>query len=173
VEVIKDSGNGSVESSIERDGIVASWCGRFDDLTKTHERLEILIEWYNAWTIVENNVALFIQYMISKRKQRYLVPKDMILSLEFVNRKNEYETANIVCGDEANFYEINVFGGPLCVMFTLSKKVGSMNIPVMEGDLDIHAVSAIKHQISTVKKKHYKTQKSVATFTDNAKKFTI
>jgi hypothetical protein len=99
VEVIKDSGNGSVESSIERDGIVASWCGRFDDLNKTHERLEILIEWYNAWTIVENNVALFIQYMISKRKQRYLVPKDMILFLKDIgaNRNvfQEYGWKNV------------------------------------------------------------------------------
>ena len=82
VEVIQDDGNGSVKNSIERDGIVASWCGRFDDINKTHERLELLIEWYNAWTIVENNVALFIQYMISKKKQKYLVPKDMILFLK-------------------------------------------------------------------------------------------
>ncbi len=82
VEVIQDNGNGDVQNSIERDKIVASWCGRFDDINKTHERLELLIEWYNAWTIVENNVALFIQYMISKKKQRYLVPKDMILFLK-------------------------------------------------------------------------------------------
>jgi hypothetical protein len=79
---MKDDGNGKVESTIERDKIVASWCGRFDDINKTHERLEMMIEWYNAWTIVENNVALFIQYMISKKKQRYLVPKDMILFLK-------------------------------------------------------------------------------------------
>ena len=82
VQVTKDEGNGKVESTIERDKIVASWCGRFDDINKTHERLELIIEWYNAWTVVENNVALFIQYMISKKKQRYLVPKDMILFLK-------------------------------------------------------------------------------------------
>jgi len=82
VQVVKDDGNGKVESTVERDKIVASWCGRFDDINKTHERLEMIIEWYNAWTIVENNVALFIQYMISKKKQRYLVPKDMILFLK-------------------------------------------------------------------------------------------
>jgi hypothetical protein len=82
VEVIRDHGDGKVENSIERDGIVASWCGRFDDINKTHERLELLIEWYNAWTIVENNVALFIQYMISRKRQRYLVPKDMIAFLK-------------------------------------------------------------------------------------------
>jgi hypothetical protein len=99
VEIIKDDGNGNVTSTIERDGIVASWCGRFDDLTKTHERLEILIEWYNAWTVVENNVALFIQYMISKKKQRYLVPKDMILFLKDIgaNRNvfQEYGWKNV------------------------------------------------------------------------------
>lgn len=77
-EVIKDDGQGKVTTHFERDEIVASWCGRFDDLQKTHERLEMMIEWYNAWTLVENNVSLFIQYMISKRKQRYLVPKDQI-----------------------------------------------------------------------------------------------
>jgi hypothetical protein len=82
VEVIEDDGDGKVRNSIERDRIVASWCGRFDDINKTHERLELLIEWYNAWTLVENNVSLFIQYMISKKKQRYLVPKDMILFLK-------------------------------------------------------------------------------------------
>lgn len=82
VEIIKDYGDGKVENIIERDKIVASWCGRFDDINKTHERLELLIEWYNAWTIVENNVALFIQYMISRKRQKYLVPKDMIQFLK-------------------------------------------------------------------------------------------
>lgn len=103
-----------------------------------------------------------------------LVPKDMLLTLEFINRKNEYETAKICCSmDEVNFYDITIFGGPLCVMFTLSKKMANMDLPIMEGDLDIHAVSAIKHQVSVGKKKYYKSQKSVAKFTDNAKKFAI
>ena len=99
VEIIKDHGDGKVENSIERDKIVASWCGRFDDINKTHERLELLIEWYNAWTIVENNVALFIQYMISKKKQKHLVPKDMILFLKDIgaNRNvfQEYGWKNV------------------------------------------------------------------------------
>jgi hypothetical protein len=99
IEVIKDDGNGKVTNIIERDKIVASWCGRFDDLNKTHERLELMIEWYNAWTVVENNVALFIQYMISKKKQRYLVPKDMILFLKDIgaNRNvfQEYGWKNV------------------------------------------------------------------------------
>ena len=99
VEVITDEGDGRVKNSIERDGLVASWCGRFDDINKTHERLELMIEWYNAWTIVENNVALFIQYMISRKKQRYLVPKDMILFLKDIgaNRNvfQEYGWKNV------------------------------------------------------------------------------
>jgi hypothetical protein len=82
IEVTKDEGNGKVSTYVEGDKIVATWCGRFDDLKKTHERLEYIIRWYNAWTLVENNVSLFIQYMISKRMQRFLVPKDQILFLK-------------------------------------------------------------------------------------------
>lgn len=82
IEVTRYDANGNVTTFVERDGIVASWCGRFDDLVKTHERLEMIIEYYNAWTIVENNISYFIQYMISKRKQKYLVTKDQILFLK-------------------------------------------------------------------------------------------
>jgi hypothetical protein len=67
---------------IENDRIVAAWCGRFDDINKTHERLELIIEWYNAWTIVENNISHFINYMIQRKKQKYLVPKNQILFLK-------------------------------------------------------------------------------------------
>lgn len=81
VEVTRIDG-GKTETFIEQDKIVAAWCGRFDDLQKTHERLELIIEWYQAWTIVENNVSLFIQYMISKHKQKYLVPKSQIMFLK-------------------------------------------------------------------------------------------
>lgn len=91
-EVTKHKADGSIEQHIERDKIVAAWCGRYDDLNKTHERLEMIIEWYNAWTIVENNISLFIQYMISKRKQRYLVPKNQILFLkELSSNTNVYQ----------------------------------------------------------------------------------
>jgi hypothetical protein len=81
VEVSREEG-GEQKTHIEQDKIVAAWCGRFDDIKKTHERLELIIEWYNTWTLVENNVSLFIQYMISQRKQRYLVTKDQILFLK-------------------------------------------------------------------------------------------
>jgi hypothetical protein len=81
VEVTKINGI-ETESYIEQSKIVAAWCGRFDDIKKTHERLELIIEWYNAWTVIENNISLFIQYMISRKKQRYLVPRTQILFLK-------------------------------------------------------------------------------------------
>jgi hypothetical protein len=83
-EVTKVEGS-NITSYIEGDKVVASWCGRFDDIRQTHERLENIIEYYNAWTLVENNVSLFIQYMMLKRKQKYLVPKDQILFLKEIS----------------------------------------------------------------------------------------
>lgn len=88
VEVTKIKAVGETETFIERDMIVASWCGRFDDINKTHERLEMLIEWYNAWAIVENNVSLFIRHMMDKKKQRYLVPKNQIVFLKELGSNN-------------------------------------------------------------------------------------
>jgi hypothetical protein len=81
VEVTKNNGS-EVQTYIESDKIVAAWCGRFDDINKTHERLEMIIEWYNAWTIVENNISQFINYMIYRKKQKYLVPRSQILFLK-------------------------------------------------------------------------------------------
>lgn len=81
VEVTKVTGT-ETETYIEQDKIVATWCGRYDDINKTHQQLELIIEWYNAWTVIENNISLFIQYMISRKKQRYLVPKSQIMFLK-------------------------------------------------------------------------------------------
>lgn len=77
VEVTRIDGE-DVKTYVEEDKIVASWCGRFDDINKTYQRLENIIEWYNAWTLIENNVPGFITYMIGKRKQKYLVPKSQV-----------------------------------------------------------------------------------------------
>jgi hypothetical protein len=77
IEVTRIDGE-DVKTYIEPDKIVASWCGRFDDVNKTHERLEHIIEWYNAWTVVESNVPGFITHMIKKKKQKYLVPKSQV-----------------------------------------------------------------------------------------------
>ena len=81
VEVTKVTGI-ETQTYIEPAKIVAAWCGRFDDINKTHERLEHIIEWYNAWTVIENNISLFINYMIHRKKQKYLVPKSQIMFLK-------------------------------------------------------------------------------------------
>ena len=81
IEITRETPDGP-ETFIEKDKIVASWCGRYDDINKTHEQLEMIIEWYKAWTIVENNISLFIQHMIAKKKQKYLVPKQQVLFLK-------------------------------------------------------------------------------------------
>ena len=84
VQVTRMNENDQMETFVEKGKIVAAWCGRYDDINKTHERLELIIEWYNAWTVIENNISLFIQYMISKRKHKYLVPKDQIMFLKAI-----------------------------------------------------------------------------------------
>jgi hypothetical protein len=81
VEVTKVNGV-ETETYIEQDKIVAAWCGRYDDINKTHQMLEMIIEWYNARTVIESNISLFIMYMISRKKQRYLVPKSEIVFLK-------------------------------------------------------------------------------------------
>jgi len=91
IEVKKVSSD-KTETYVEPGKIVASWCGRFDDIKKTHERLELLIEYYNAWTLVENNIPGFITHMINNKKQKYLVPKDQILFLKELNaNRNVYQ----------------------------------------------------------------------------------
>lgn len=91
MEIVKSDENGNVSNYVERGKIVATWCGRYDDLNKTHQRLENIIEWYNAWTVVEVNVSLFIEYMIAKRKQKYLVTKDQMLFMKDLTNANTYQ----------------------------------------------------------------------------------
>ena len=87
VEVTNVNGT-ETETYIEQDKIVACWCGRYDDINQTHKQLELIIEWYNAWTLVENNISLFIQYMIHRKKQKYLVPKGQIMFLKDLGSNN-------------------------------------------------------------------------------------
>lgn len=85
VQVTRMNENNEPEIFIEPGKIVASWCGRFDDINKTNERLELIIEIYNAWAIVENNISIFITHMQHKKKQKYLVLKDQMVFLKELN----------------------------------------------------------------------------------------
>jgi hypothetical protein len=77
-----------LEKEVQKDGelymeyspakLVASWTGRFDDEDETHEYASMLIEMYNAWTLVESNIKLFIQYMKLKKRAKYLIPSSQI-----------------------------------------------------------------------------------------------
>lgn len=73
---------GKPTTYVEGDKVVCSWAGRFDDINKTHERLQYIIEWYKAWTLVEANVSLFILHMMHHKLQRYLVPKSEMVFLK-------------------------------------------------------------------------------------------
>lgn len=77
--------DGVVQTELTGDRIVACWTGRFDDVNKTNERAEMLVEYYNAFTVVENNVDSFIKHMIKKKKQKFLARKD---DLPFIKELN-------------------------------------------------------------------------------------
>lgn len=70
--------------------LVCSWTGRFDDLEATHEYASMIIEMYNAWTIVESNVKVFNQFMRFKKRLKYLVPASQIRGF----KSDSIETGN-------------------------------------------------------------------------------
>lgn len=78
VQVTKELTDGSKETFYEGDKIVAEWTGRFDDIDKTHELLEMLIEYYMAWALVEANGSFFT-YMTGKNKTHFLVPSNQMI----------------------------------------------------------------------------------------------
>lgn len=79
VEVTKVDANGKKEVTIVHGGIVCWWTGRFDDVRLTNERGEMIIELYNAWTTVEDNIPGFITHMQGKHKQHYLATSDKMI----------------------------------------------------------------------------------------------
>jgi len=80
------------KNHIEGDKVVCAWAGRYDDINDTHKELERIIRWYNAWTLVEVNVSLFILHMIHHHLQKYLVPKsEMIFLKEHGHNKGTFQ----------------------------------------------------------------------------------
>jgi hypothetical protein len=57
---------------------VASYIGRYEDVTKVNTIAEMLLVWYNALAAVENNVMSFINHMQQRSLQRYLASKDQL-----------------------------------------------------------------------------------------------
>lgn len=90
--------NGESKMILEGDKMVASWTGRFDDINDSHDYASMLLEIYKARAVVEANVSLFINYMILKKRQMYLIPKDEIVFLKEIsatsNALNDYGWKN-------------------------------------------------------------------------------
>lgn len=80
---------------IEPDGIVACYTGRFDDPVTHNEEMEKLIEFYNAQALVEVNVSSFVEHMIRKRKQKYLLRKS---DVALINEMNFNQSTHTVYG---------------------------------------------------------------------------
>ena len=75
---VKRVENGETTVYIEPGKLVAFWCGRFDDNNDNNNLMEMMLEMYEAWAVVENNISSFITHMKKKKKQKYLVPKSQI-----------------------------------------------------------------------------------------------
>lgn len=88
VQVTRELPNGEFKHELEPGKLVAWWCGRFDDVDKTHERLSLMLEMYNAQAVVETNVPGFVNYMIAKHRQKYLVRRDQMLFLKELQSNN-------------------------------------------------------------------------------------
>ena len=58
---------------------VAAYVARPEDKNKWNETARNLIKFYNARTLVENDEASFIDYMISKGDEHYLEPEPQYL----------------------------------------------------------------------------------------------
>ncbi len=81
--------DGTPKIRLEGDRIVAAYIGRKDTLLKTNELGELLIEMYNAFAVVENNVDNFIKHMIQRHKQKYLATKADLPFLKEINTNTE------------------------------------------------------------------------------------
>lgn len=52
--------------------LVATYAGRLKTMNEWHENVEMLLEWYNAICMLENEATTFIQYFDQKKKIHYL-----------------------------------------------------------------------------------------------------
>lgn len=97
-----------IVTEVTGDYIVACWTGRFDDVNRTNERAEMLIEYYNALAIVENNVDSFIKHMIRKRKIKYLARKsDLPFISELRANRTSYEQFGVRTTETVKTYLLN------------------------------------------------------------------
>jgi hypothetical protein len=76
IEKKKRNENGIIEVSYDGMKPVCWYVGRYDDMKEHHLIAEYMIRYYNAHTLVENNVSAFIDYMKQRNLRQYLVTKN-------------------------------------------------------------------------------------------------
>jgi len=92
IEITRVDAEGNATTSIEGDKIVAWWCGRYDDINQTNEEAWKIVQYYNAWTLCENQKTSFINYLISKKGSKYLVRReDVLFDRDLDNRQNIHD----------------------------------------------------------------------------------
>ena len=73
---------GNIKTKVSGFEPVAWYVGRYDDLKETNTVAEVLIKYYNAFTICESNVQSFINHMQERKLQNLLATKKEIGFLE-------------------------------------------------------------------------------------------
>lgn len=92
VEVTRIDAEGESETYIEGDKLVAEWVGRYEDVNETNEQMSLLIEYYNAWGISENNKGSFNNYMFLKKRMKHLADsKQMLFDKELSASQNVHQ----------------------------------------------------------------------------------
>lgn len=70
--------DGNIKTKVSGFKPVAWYVGRYDDLKETNTVAELLIRFYNAFTICESNVQSFINHIQERKLQRLLATKKEI-----------------------------------------------------------------------------------------------
>lgn len=92
IQVTKVDAEGNSTTFVEGNKIVAWWCGRYDDVNQTNEEARKLIEYYNAYTLIENNKGSLINYLIAKNMVKHIVPKkEIIFDRELDREQNTHD----------------------------------------------------------------------------------
>lgn len=76
IESKKRLESGIIEVTYSGLSPVCCYVGRYDDMKEHHLIAEYMIRYYNAHTLVENNVSAFIDYMKMRNLRQYLVTKN-------------------------------------------------------------------------------------------------
>lgn len=95
--------NHNIKGEFSGGHFVAWYTGRHSDPVETYQICLNLIEYYNAWACVENDVKDFIEWMIQKKKQKYLMKRsDLPILKEIVTKSKIYEEYGIKTGSGNN-----------------------------------------------------------------------